>query len=199
MNRIKFLREAKGIRQVDLAVKLNVSQGTLSNWERNVHDPDTASLVLLSKLLDVDVNAVLGVPESSHDGAIRVPVLGSIPAGIPIEAIEDVLDYEEVPADWGRGGKEFFALKIRGDSMFPKYVDSDIVIFEKSPNCDSGKDCALIVNGDDATFKKLIKNINGIVLQPINTDYEPLFFSNSEVEELPVSVIGVAREIRRTL
>ena len=56
-------------------------------------------------------------------------MLGHIPAGIPVEAIEDVLDYEEAPLDWTTGGREYFALKIKGDSMSPNYIDGDTVIF----------------------------------------------------------------------
>lgn len=119
--------------------------------------------------------------------------------GIPIEAVEDIIDYEEIPKDWLTGDKEYFGLKIKGDSMYPFYNDGDTVIFQKANDCESGYHCAVMVNGNDVTFKKVIKNEAGIILQPLNDDYEPTFYSNKQIKELPVNIIGVAKEIRRKL
>ena len=115
-----------------------------------------------------------------------------------MEAIVDIIDYEEIPAEMTAGGKEYFALKIRGDNMYPDYVEDDVVIYLKSQNCESGDECTVIVNGTDATFAKVIKQKGGIVLQPLNvTEHEPTYYSDSEIEELPVRIIGIARELRR--
>ena len=203
MNRLKETREKKGIKQSELASLLNVSQATLSNWERNVHEPDSFSLIELSKILNVSIDYLLNVSPikqiERHKG-IKIPVLGKIPAGIPIEAIEDVLDYEEIPEDWGRGGKEYFALKVEGDSMSPKYLEDDVVIFLETNKPNNGSDCAVIINGDEATFKRVLIQEKGIVLQPINTDgYEPVFYSNKQCHQLPVRIIGIAKEIRRKI
>ncbi len=119
--------------------------------------------------------------------------------GIPIEAIEDIIDYEEIPQNWLTGDKEYFALKIKGNSMYPFYNDGDIVIFQKVSDCESGSHCAVMVNGNDAVFKKVIKSEVGIILQPLNEDYEPTLYSNKQIKELPVTIIGVAKEIRRKL
>ena len=129
--------------------------------------------------------------------SVRIPVLGTIPAGIPIEAIEDVLDWEEISIEMTRGGKEYFALQIRGDSMYPRYEDQDVVIFRKQDTCENGQDCAVMVNGDDATFKRVRISEKGVTLQPLNPKYEPKVYSNEEVLDLPVRVIGVAVELRR--
>ena len=84
--------------------------------------------------------------------------------------------------------------------MAPQYQTGDVVIFEKTNDCESGSHCAVMINGDDVTFKKLIKSEAGIILQPLNTDeFEPVFYSNKQIKELPVRVIGVAKEIRRKL
>ena len=77
--------------------------------------------------------------------------------------------------------------------------DGDIVIFEKVNNCENGQHCAVMVNGNDATFKKVLKSETGITLQPLNSNYEPVFYSNKQIKELPVTIIGVAKEIRRKL
>lgn len=128
---------------------------------------------------------------------VSIPVLGCIPAGIPIEAIEDIIDYIEIPKKWLAGGKEFFSLKLKGNSMFPEYLSGDIVVFERAETCDTGEDCAVMVNGDNATFKRVERKKNGVVLKPLNPEFETLFFTNEEIENKPVRIIGIARELRR--
>ena len=120
--------------------------------------------------------------------------------GIPIEAIEDITDFEEIPAVWLNGDKQFFGLTIKGRSMAPVYQTGDTVIFERANDCESGSHCAVMVNGDDVTFKKVIKTEAGVILQPLNEEeFEPKFYSNKEIKELPLRIIGVAKEIRRKL
>ena len=200
---IKKLRLKNKITQVELANVLNVKQSTIAMWETDKREPDLETIKKISSIFNVTPNDMLGVfhvVQEQKRSAIRIPVLGKIPAGVPIDAIEDIIDFEEVPAHWGKGGKEYFALQLDGDSMYPKYINGDVVIFQKADDCDSGIDCAVIVNGFEATFKKLIKQPNGIVLQPLNTSmYESTFYSNVEVEELPLRVIGIAKEIRRRI
>lgn len=124
-------------------------------------------------------------------------VYGSIPAGVPMECIEDIIDTEEISVDMLRGGKQYFGLRVKGNSMEPEYLDGDTLILEKSNDCESGSDCVVMVNGYDGTFKRVYKNENGIILQPLNPEYEPLVFNNEQIENLPVRVIGVVEEIRR--
>lgn len=145
-------------------------------------------------------------PASLYNGkvekinSIKIPVLGVIPAGIPIEAIEDILDYEEISEDMASKG-EYFALKVRGDSMLPTIKDGDIVIVRKQDDAESGKICVVMINGYDATLKQIKKETNGIWILPHNSscDFKPTFYSNKEIINLPVRIIGVAVEIRRSL
>lgn len=126
-----------------------------------------------------------------------VLIYGTIPAGIPMECIEDIIDTEEISANMLRGNKEFFGLKIKGDSMEPEYLDGDTIILEKVDDCESGDDCVVMVNGNDGTFKRIFKNENGIILQPLNNKYQPMVYSNEQIENLPVRILGVVEEIRR--
>ena len=129
---------------------------------------------------------------------VKIPVLGVIPAGIPIEAIEDIVDWEEIPIDWTKGGKEYFALQVKGDSMYPEYLPDDVVIVQKTPVCESGDDCVVYVNGYNATLKRIIKNEDGsLTIKPINTNYAPQTFSAEEIEKLPVTIGGIVVELRR--
>ncbi len=156
----------------------------------------------LAAMFGVTVDFLLGQEniQVSKTGGIRIPVLGSIPAGIPLEAIEDILDWEEIPASMCTGGKEYFALEVRGDSMWPDYLPGDIIIVRKSPVCNSGDVCVVYVNGYDATLKQVSLGKDGsISIIPRNQSYPPRTFSREEVMNLPVSIAGVVVELRRKI
>ena len=127
--------------------------------------------------------------------AVRVPVLGRVAAGIPISAIEDIIDYEEISEKMAHTGT-FFALKIKGNSMEPKIENGSIVIVRQQEDAESGSIVIALVNGDDAVCKKLIKSKNGLSLVSQNPAYDPMIFTNSEVDSLPVKIIGKVVEIR---
>lgn len=127
-----------------------------------------------------------------------IPVLGCIPAGIPIEMIEDIVDYEEIKPEMLNGGKEYFALKVKGDSMLPDFRSDDVLIVRKQDDCENGAFAVVAVNGNDATFKKVIKKENSIILQPLNTTYEPIIYTSKQIQELPVRILGVVVEVRRS-
>lgn len=134
----------------------------------------------------------------NRSAPIIAPILGRIPAGYPLEAIEDRIGEEELsPLQYDRS-KKYFCLTIHGDSMYPKYLEGDTVVFEWCPDCESGSDCAVSVNGYDATFKKVIKKQNCIVLQPLNPEYEPIIIDHDDPSS-PVTIYGIAREIRRSV
>lgn len=126
---------------------------------------------------------------------IKIPVLGRVQAGIPIEAIEEIMDYEEITPEMASQG-EYFALLIQGDSMEPRMKEGDVVIVRKQEDVDSGDIAVVIVNGHDATIKRFIKRDNGLLLQATNPAYEPMFFTPEEVRSLPVVVVGRVVELR---
>ena len=203
MNIYKQLRKNKNLTQEEFANILNVDQSTISKWEQNKSIPDIQMLSALADFFNVSTDYLLGKttykPELKPKGK-KIPVLGVIPAGIPIEAVEDVLDYEEISEDMAKRG-EYFALKVRGDSMLPTIKNGDVVIIRQQDDAESGKICVVMVNGDDATLKEIKKETNGIWILPHNpnSDFKPTFYSNKEVIEKPVRILGVAVEIRRSL
>ncbi len=137
--------------------------------------------------------------------SIKIPVLGKIPAGMPFEAIEDqyTIDFEEIPYSWLKGGNQFFALKLDGDSMEPEYHNNDIVIFKKTNTCKSGQDCCIKINGYDATFKRVKRQENGIMIIPLNennsTGFTATFYTNEDIINKPIEIIGVVKQIRRNI
>lgn len=205
---IKYLIDSKRISANKLLEITNHnSTGLIAMWKSGERQITTNDIALIANYLNLTIDDLINKdlrfdnisPAEIDKDVIKIPVLGVIPAGIPIEAIEDIIDYEEIPKDWCKGGKEFFGLLIKGDSMFPKYIDKDIVIFEKTNDCNSGDECAVMINGFDATFKKVLKHEQGITLQPLNPTYDIKMYSNEDIEKLPIKIIGVAKEMRRKL
>lgn len=83
--------------------------------------------------------------------------------------------------------------------MLPEYRAGDVLILRKQEDCETGDDCAVMVNGSDATFKRIRRNEKGITLQPLNPAYDPTFYTNHEVIDLPVRIIGIVVEVRRKI
>ena len=135
---------------------------------------------------------------TGKEAGIKIPVLGIVPAGIPLDAIEDILDYEEISPAMARSG-DYFALKVKGNSMLPKILEGDVLIVRKQDDANSGDICVVMVNGNDATVKKIQKEADGIRLIPNNPEFDTVFYTNKQIEDLPVKVIGRAVEIRRGL
>ena len=201
MLRLKEARKAKNLTQSDVASIIGISQNGLSNWETGRTRVDTVTLQRLADLYGVTVDYLLGKDMQPNANVLRIPVLGSVPAGIPLEAIEDVIDWEELPQSMAAGGKEYFALQVKGDSMWPDYLSGDVVIVQKTPLCRSGDDCVVYVNGYDATLKQIKLNDaeRSITLIPRNQSYPPRTYSKEEIQELPVTIAGVVVELRRKI
>lgn len=199
MNRIKELRLEKGFRQIDLAEKIGVLQSTISHWENGKVEPDTESLMKMADIFGTTVDCVIGgklsTPPSTSKGS-WVPVLGDVAAGIPIEAVENVLDYEEISAALAATGN-FFGLRIKGSSMEPRIRENDVVIVRRQEDADTGDTAVVLVNGDSATVKRIKKDPDGSLwLLPNNPAYDPQHYSPAEIATLPVRIIGKVVELR---
>lgn len=126
----------------------------------------------------------------------RIPVLGRVAAGIPIEAIEDILDWEELSGEIALTG-EFFGLRIKGDSMEPSICNGDTVIVRQQDDAEDGDIVIALVNGNDAVCKCLKKYKSGLALVSKNSSYDPMYFTETEIDETPVRIIGKVIELRR--
>jgi repressor LexA len=193
MMRLRELRKANNYTQKYIANYLGVTQAAYSGWEVGRAKIDLESLKKLADFYCVSVDYFLGAPMSSS--GVLIPVLGRVQAGVPIEAVQDILDYEEITPEMAASG-EHFALQIRGDSMEPRICNGDVVIVRQQPDVDSGSIAVVMVNGQDATVKKVIKKDTSLMLVPFNAAYEPLHYSEDEVRRLPVTIIGRVVELR---
>ena len=205
-NNVKYLRTEKKISQQSLADAIGVDRSTVSRIENGEIETTVDNAIKIANKLNVSLNDLVSKDLRFDNGEIidissniiKIPVYGTIKAGIPIESQPDIIDYVEIPKNWTRGGKKFYGLQLSGDSMFPKYNDKDIVIFEQNDDVElfNGKDVAIMINGTESTFKKILVNEQGIVLQPYNMAYDIMMFSKEQVEQLPIRVVGIAREKR---
>lgn len=195
-NILYTLRKEKGLTQEKVAQYLNTVHSSYNRMENNdIEKISSEYLKKLSTLYNVSIDYLLGQENNKKERGIQIPVLGTIPAGIPIEAIEEILDYEEIPQSMAQKG-DYFGLKVRGDSMAPRIQSGDIVIVRKQETAESGDICVVMVNGFDATLKQIKRDYNGISLVPFNPDYKPMFYSNKDIEELPIKIIGKVVELR---
>lgn len=200
-NRIKKQRELNQLTQTELAEKIMVSKQTLYKYENNIiTNIPSDKIEDIAKIFCVSPAYLMGWDDQTSlqatTSSISIPVLGSVPAGIPIEAIQDIIDYEEIDSTTAANG-EYFALKIKGDSMEPRICEGDVVIVRKQDDVESGDIAIVMVNGNDATIKRLLKYQDGIRLMPSNPTYDPIYFTNQEILEKPVQVIGKVIENRQ--
>ena len=221
-NRLKKALEYNNMKPIDLANKTHINKSLISNYLSGAFKAKQDKLDIIAKTLNVSEAWLMGYDvdmdrewfeekepsEISIDNVryietttktVKIPILGKVPAGIPIEAIENVIGYEDIPASMLNNGENYFALKVDGDSMFPDYHDGDTIIVKQQPACESGDDCVVMVDGEDATFKRVIKQEKGIILKPLNNRYDPYSFSEYDILTKPVKIIGVAIEVRRKL
>lgn len=200
--RLRKCRERRELTQSELADKVGVHKQTISQYERGVRNPDYTILRKICSVFGVSTDYMLGREMQFYDDygnlidpdeKVSVPVYGQVAAGIPMEMIEDITDTEDIPKAMTRGGKQYFALKIHGNSMEPRMRDGDVIIVRKQPDAEDGEIVVAAVNGDDATCKRLKKYKDAIALLSTNPDYDPIYISKGEK---PVTILGKVVELR---
>ena len=177
--RIKEALEINNMKQADLIKKTGINKGALSSYISGKYEPKQNNIYLMAKALNVSEAWLMGMDVPiyrvvySDKKTIRIPVLGRVAAGIPIEAIEEIIDYEEVDSNTAAPG-ELFGLLIKGNSMAPRICDRDVVIVRKQEAADSGDVVIATINGDDAVCKRLLIYGKTILLRSNNPEYEDI-------------------------
>lgn len=218
IERIELLCSEQGISKRTLEKEAGLSSGSTSKWKTKL--PNQASLIKLSNYFKVDVDYLIGESEFrtkddwlKHcddvfntpalqsdllklEKGIKIPVLGEVAAGVPIFAEENYIGSEEISEELASTG-EFFALRIHGDSMSPRISEGDIVIIRQQDDADSGDIVIVLIDDDSATCKRLMKYQEGISLISFNPAYKPMTFSNKDIEEKPIRIIGKVVENRQ--
>lgn len=182
----------------DISKISNVTTTEVKIWLNGIEVPKLNKIKPLAEYFGCfisDLTEKVG-RSTTHPRGVRIPVLGRVVAGIPIEAIEEILDYEEISESMARTG-DFFALQVKGDSMEPRMYEGDVVIVRKQETAQTGDVAIVLVNGDEATVKKIRIMDSGIMLIPFNTKYDPWIYTAEDIERLPVKIIGKVVECRQ--
>lgn len=206
MKRLRDIRKQQNITIKELAEKINVAESTVSLYETQKRQPSLDILRTIADTLDTTTDNLLGrepsnvEPVNINKNLVKIPIYGKIPAGVPMEMVDEsyVDDYIEMDSKQLRGSSTYFGLKVKGNSMFPEFRNGDIVIFRQQSHCENGDFCAVSINHTECTFKKVLKKESGITLMPLNPDYDPMFFTKKEIINLPITILGVVKEVRRS-
>lgn len=215
---IKNYRTKNQLSQRAFASRTSLSPSYINTLEK-IYNPKTGKpysvttdvALELSKAMSISIEDLLNMLDKTQEfivnnetkidnfgnTVISIPILGTVKAGYDYLAQENWIGTIDVETSLVGNGKDYFALKVKGDSMSPVLIENDIVIIRKQDDFENGDIVVAIVNGDEATIKRGKKSETGILLQPLNTTYEPLIFTNEEIKNIPVLIVGVVKQLKR--
>lgn len=205
---LKELRKQHKMSQEQLARFLNVKQNTISNWENGKSDIDNESLFKLSKIFNCSIEELLGKESSTSlsniysTSVILYDVIGKVSAGYNGQAVEEYTgETEYIPTELLRGlpKEDYFVLEVKGDSMYPKLLDGDRVLVQRTESVDSGSIAIVLYDSDEATIKKVVyeNGCDWIDLIPLNSKYQPKRISGTDLEQCRIlgKVVNLTRKI----
>lgn len=191
---LKKYKERMGVSNEYIASQLGVNRSTVTRWlkgDTKVTNPEV--IEKLSFILGVDVESLINSEERYEK-----PVLGEVKAGYDLLIDENFEGYEQVTQDdYYRG--DFF-LRVVGDSMSGAHIhDGDLLYVKKCNDVPSGTIAVVLINRCEVTVKKVIKKEELLILEPANPSVDVRYYSQEEVESLPVEIIGKALYSRSDL
>lgn len=208
-NRLQRAMQIRNIKASELSEKANIPKSAISQYLSGLYEAKQKSIFKLANVLDVSEGWLMGydVPmkkdlntykvDKLGNSVIPIPILGTVKAGYNYLAQENWIGTIDVETSLVGNGDEYFALKVHGDSMSPVLIEDDTVIIKKQNDFENGDIVVAIINGDEATIKKGKKSDNSILLQPLNSNYEPLIFTKEEMKTIPVTIIGIVKQLKR--
>ena len=192
---LRYYMEIKDKSRTEIALALKVPYPTVASWCNGLFFPRIDKIEMLANYLGIQKSDLVEDKEKTN----MVNVFSSVHAGILSEMIENIVDTEEISEKMANSDKEYFGLKVKGDSMLPDFREGDTIICEKTSSCNFGDVCVVAINGNEAFLKKVYINSYGITLQALNPIYEPLTYTNEDIKKLPITIIGIVRELRRKI
>lgn len=197
---LKYYMELNNKDRNDVCKDLNFPYTTFAEWYNGNIYPRIDKIEMLANYFGIKKSDLIEHKEKIDkfgNPVISIPLLGTVKAGYNYMAQENWEGMIEVDKDIIKDGTDYFALKIKGDSMSPVLIENDIVVIKKQEDFENGDLVVAIINGDEATIKKGRKNDTSIVLQPFNPNYEPLIFTNDEMKTIPVTIVGIVKQLKR--
>lgn len=197
--RFDELLKEKGCRVSDVCKATGILSSTFTSWKTGKYTPKQEKLQQIADYFGVSVAWLMGISDNRNGSpsTVKIPVFSSVSAGTAKwNASEYVIGYEEIPSAVAESS-EYFGLKISGDSMSPSIQNGDTVIVRKTNTADSGNIVIALINGEDGICKKLIRRQDGIILKSLNEEYGNFEYSNEEIKNLPVTIVGIVEQLRR--
>lgn len=204
--RLKKAMQIRNIKAIELSEKAQLPKSAISQYLSGLYEAKQKSIFKLAKVLDVSEGWLMGldVPMDREiktdilgNPVVSLPLIGTVKAGYNYLAQENWVGTVDVETSLVGDGKDYFALKVKGDSMAPVFIEDDIVIIKKQNDCENNEFAVVIINGDEGTLKKIKKTDNGIILQPLNPAYGPVMYTKEEMETVPVLIVGVVKQLKR--
>lgn len=202
------LLKEKGLNAYKVAKATGVTTATLSSWKKGVYHPKPDKLKKIADFLGVRLEYLMGnspyrtitdmenAVSREHKNGIKIPILGNIVADTPIDNIDNIVGWEEITSELAVTG-DYFGLKVKGNSMSPRIAEGDTLIIRKQNTANTNDIVIVSIDGDSATCKRLVQNNFGILLIPFNPLYEPIEFTNEEIQNKPVMILGKVVENRQ--
>lgn len=208
-NRLNTAMRIRNLKPVELSEKTGIDKSKISSYMSGRYKAKQDGVYLLAQALQVNEAWLMGLDVSMEkeiniyktdklgNSVIPIPILGTVKAGYNYLAQENWIGTIDVETSLVGNGDEYFALKVHGDSMFPVLIENDVVIIKKQSDFETGDIIVAIINGNEATIKKGKKSDSSILLQPLNTAYEPLIFTKEEMKSIPVTIVGIVKQLKR--
>lgn len=191
MNRLRQLRKERDLYQSDIAKIIGVTTSAYSFYENEKRDMSPETVKILANFFGVSTDYLLGADNKNNKRLL--PVLGTVKAGYNYLAEENIIDYIEPHMNIGNPD-DYFGLVVKGDSMAPLFDEGDYVVVHKQDDFESSKVCIVLINGDEATIKKVIKTNDGIELHCFNPYYPSRKYTFKEMQDLKIKIIGVVEQ-----
>ena len=209
---IKKYRKENNLSLRAFASKCGLSYTYISMLEKNIDyrtgkpiAPTLDSVKYISHARNIPIDDLLKMLDDEQEFKLNedvlpnnlnvIPILGTVKAGYDWLAEENVVDYvtlkENIP-----NIKEYYALKITGDSMLPLLSEGDLVIVHDQDDVESGQTAVILINGEEATVKKVVKTNEGIELHSMNPYYPVKKFTYEDMKSIPVKIIGRVKEAK---
>ena len=189
-NRLFTALNLRNMKPVELHEKTGISESLLSKYLSGNAIARQKKLSLLSDALNVNPIWLMGyeIPMENNistdelgNPITNIPLLGTVKAGYDYLAQENIVGTVPIETSLVGDGSDFFALEVKGDSMSPVFIEGDIVV----------------INGEEGTIKKVRKTEQGIILQPLNLAYAPMIFTNEEIKSMPITIVGIVKQLKR--
>lgn len=188
-----------GENQVELAAAIGVTKTTTNGYVLGTKVPRMDKIQKIAEHYGISVSDLLEENGTKSSGAaITIPVIGKVTAGVPIEAIEEVLCYEEISQSMAKTG-DFFGLKVQGNSMYPLLYSGEIIIVRKQDTAENGDIVVALLDNEDATVKRFRIINDGVILEAENEEYNSIFISQKQIANGKLKIIGKAVESRKKL